>query len=115
MEMSHYAKRLAPDSAGKPATEFVDGPKDAARVATWGLRSEHLESRLYLRNEQGRMLSGFDALLALWDRMPTYRGVARLLRAPGLHTVGVGLYDHVVAPSLTACARRRRRVALRMR
>ncbi len=106
-EMSHYAKTLAETAGNGPEMLFVDGPREADRLASWGLRSEHLESRLYLRDEHGRVSSGFDAMLALWDRLPVYRSVARVFRLPGLHAAGAALYGHVIAPLLTAWARRR--------
>lgn len=107
MEMAHYTKRLGVGTAEGAGVQFMDGPREAARLQACGLRTEHLESRLYVRDDRGRLSSGLDALLAVWDRMPGYRLAARLLRAPGLHAIGVGTYDHLVAPALTRWARRR--------
>ena len=114
-EMSHYAKALAETAGNGPEMLFVDGPREADRLVSWGLRAEHLESRLYLRDEHGRVSSGFDAMLALWNRLPVYRSVARVFRLPGLHAAGAALYDHVIAPLLTAWARRRSNAELRRR
>ena len=74
-------------------------------LAAYGLRREHLERRLYLRDEQGRILSGFRAVLALWARMPEYRWLARVFSWPPLRAVCESLYDHVVAPGLAYWAR----------
>ncbi len=104
VEMAHYAQRLASSDAG---VQFMDGPREAVRLQAFGLRREHLESRLYVRTERGQVYSGFDALLMVWDRMPGYRLAARVLRARGLHALGVGAYDHLIAPTLTRWARRR--------
>jgi hypothetical protein len=106
-EMTHYAKRLAGEHRDGTTIRFVDGPRDAERLQACGLRPEHLESRLYLRDERGRITSGFEALLSLWERMPGYRQAARILGVPLLRAMGSALYDHVVAPTLTRWARHR--------
>ncbi len=58
---------------------FHDSIRVAHPLTAYGLRREHLERRLYLLDEQGRMFSGFGAVLALWARMPGYR-----LAGPGV-------------------------------
>ncbi len=106
-EMTHYAQRLASVERHGVAVRFVDGPREAERWEACGLRPEHLEARLYLRDERGRITSGFEALLLLWARMPGYRLAARILSVPPLRALGGALYDHVIAPSLTRWARHR--------
>jgi predicted DCC family thiol-disulfide oxidoreductase YuxK len=58
-----------------------------------------------LKDSKGRIVSGLPALIELWWRLPRYRWLARLTSAPVLKQVSVGLYDHVIAPSLTRWAR----------
>jgi predicted DCC family thiol-disulfide oxidoreductase YuxK len=74
-------------------------------LAAYGLRREHLERRLYLRDEQGRIVSGFSAALAIWSRIPELRWLARVFSWPPLRLVCESLYDHVVAPGLARWAR----------
>lgn len=84
---------------------FHDSMRAARPLAAYGLRLEHLERRLYLRDEQGRIFSGFGAVLALWARMPGYRWLWRVFSLPPLRATCETLYDHVVAPGLAQWAR----------
>ena len=43
---------------------FHDSMRVTQPLAAYGLRREHLERRLYLRDEHGRIQSGFPAVLA---------------------------------------------------
>jgi hypothetical protein len=72
-----------------------------------GLRREHLERGVYLRDAGGRILSGMPALLCLWSRMPEYRWLSRLLGLPVLEPLSTVLYDPIVAPGLAFWATRR--------
>jgi predicted DCC family thiol-disulfide oxidoreductase YuxK len=84
---------------------FHDSMRVARPLATYGLRREHLERRLYLRDEHGRIVSGFRAVLALWARMPEYRRLARIFSWPPLRAFCETIYDHLVAPGLAYWAR----------
>jgi uncharacterized protein (TIGR01777 family) len=84
---------------------FHDSMRVARPLASYGLRREHLERRLYLRDEQGRIQSGFRAVLALWARLPEYRKLATLFSWPPLFALCETLYDHAVAPGLAYWAR----------
>ena len=101
-EIGTYAK-LA-ERASLPL-RFHDSMRVAQPLRTYGLRREHLERRLYLRDEHGRIVSGFRAVLALWARMPEYRRLARVFSWPPLRAVCETIYDHLVAPGLSAWAR----------
>lgn len=85
--------------------KFHDSLRVSRPLAAYGLRREHLERRLYLRDEQGRVFSGFGAVLALWARLPGYRWLGRACSWPPLRAVCETLYDHVVAPGLAHWAR----------
>jgi uncharacterized protein (TIGR01777 family) len=86
---------------------FHDATRVARPLAAYGLRREHLERRLYLQDEQGRMFSGFPAVLALWARLPGYRLLGRVCSLPPLRAVCEALYDHIIAPGLAYWARAR--------
>ncbi len=104
-EMRHYANLCANKQSG---LQFVDSMQRPNEFAECGLRREHLERRVYLREANGRILSGMPALIHLWSRMPEYRWLSRALAFPVLRPVFTLLYDHVVAPALALWAARRR-------
>jgi uncharacterized protein len=111
-EMTHYANLCA---NSQPNFRFIDSMQHPNEFAECGLRREHLERRVYLRNADGRILSGMPALLHLWSKMPEYRWLSKVLALPVLRPISTLLYDHVVAPSLASWATRRvvRRASVR--
>ncbi|MCO8146313.1 DUF393 domain-containing protein [Rhodovulum tesquicola] len=84
---------------------------NAADLARLGLSAEDAARRLHVVQE-GRLIAGFPAFLALWSSMPRMRWLARLLGLPGLRTVIGAAYDRIAAPLLYALHRRRRNRAL---
>lgn len=103
-EMSHYARLCA---SSQPAMQFIDSVQRPNDLSACGLRGEHLERRVYLRDRDGRISSGFPALLRLWASMPQYRRLSKVLGLPVLRHISVLLYDNLVAPSLASWAKRR--------
>lgn len=104
-EMTHYEKVC--NREAMPVT-FVDATKAPNDLAACGLRSEHLERRVYLRGAGGRMVSGLAALIELWRRMPRYRWLARAVSVPGVRQASTAFYDLALAPALAHWARSRR-------
>jgi uncharacterized protein (TIGR01777 family) len=104
-EMTHYANVCANSQA---KFRFIDSMQRPDEFVECGLRREHLERRVYLRDADGRILSGMPALVHLWSRMPRYRWVSRVLALPVLRPLSTLLYDHVIAPSLAFWATRDR-------
>jgi uncharacterized protein (TIGR01777 family) len=104
-EMTHYEKVC--NRASVPVT-FVDATKAPNELAACGLRSEHLDRRVYLRGSGGRMVSGLAALIELWRRMPRYRWLARVVSTPGVRQASTAFYDLALAPALDHWARARR-------
>jgi uncharacterized protein len=96
-EMSRYRKDC--DTA-QLDLRFVDAAARPQDLARCGLRPEHLQRRVYLREADGRITSGFPALLTLWRTMPGYGGLARVLGLPMIRPVCEILYDQAVAPAL---------------
>ncbi|HET7812502.1 MAG TPA: TIGR01777 family oxidoreductase [Steroidobacteraceae bacterium] len=86
---------------------FHDSMRTERPLSAYGLRREHLARRLYLRDEQGRVVSGFRAVLVLWSRIPEYCWLSRVFSWTPLRAACETLYDHVVAPSLAYWARTR--------
>jgi predicted DCC family thiol-disulfide oxidoreductase YuxK len=95
----------------QPYLRFIDSTQRPGDLAGCGLRREHLEGRVYLRDSRGRLVSGMPALIALWSKIPSYRRLARVLNMPVLRQLSALMYDHVIAPSLALWARRRSRHA----
>jgi hypothetical protein len=56
-------------------------------------------------------LSGLDAAIAVWQELPRYKGLAALMRLPGLHRAGEIVYDGIAVPVLARWNRRRSRRA----
>jgi uncharacterized protein (TIGR01777 family) len=105
-EMSHYAALCA---SSQPALRFIDSVQRPNDLAACGLRGEHLERRVYLRDRDGCISSGMPALLRLWSSMPQYRRRSRVLGMPVLRQICALCYDHLVAPGLASWANRRPR------
>src|SRR6202043_102271 len=64
-EMTHY-KNLCANSQSNFL--FIDSMQRPNEFSQCGLRREHLERRVYLRDANGRILSGMPALLHLWSK-----------------------------------------------
>ena len=105
-EMEHYADICA---TARPDLRFIDStqlPQDFIRC---GLRREHLERRVYVRDSEGHILSGMPAIIALWRKMPRYERLAKVFSLPIIRPATVVLYDHAIAPTLFWWARTRGR------
>jgi uncharacterized protein (TIGR01777 family) len=106
VEMSHY-ERLCQDS--EKSLKFIDAIRHPDGLTECGLRLDHLERRVYLKDSDGRILSGLPALLQLWARLPGYRWLARIVSLPLLRGVVAVGYDHLLAPSVVRWGRAKMR------
>jgi predicted DCC family thiol-disulfide oxidoreductase YuxK len=111
-EMDHYAALCA---QSRPHIEFLNALQHPDDFADCGLRREHLERRVYIRDGAGRVISGMPAIVALWSTLPRYRLLSRLFNLPVVRQASVLLYDHVISPNLARWADRRTRRAGLMR
>jgi uncharacterized protein (TIGR01777 family) len=105
-EMAHYA--AIAQQAALPL-RFIDSTEKPHALACYGLRADHLQSRLYVRDARGRVASGFAAILHVWQQLPCYRWLARIVVLPGVWHVTVAAYDLAIAPTLAWWARERQR------
>lgn len=103
-EMNHYAALCA---SSQKSLQFIDAMRRPEDFAPWRLRREHFERRVYLKDSNGRILSGLPALVELWSRLPQYRWLARVMELPVVKPVSNAIYDHALAPGLAAWARMR--------
>jgi uncharacterized protein (TIGR01777 family) len=111
-EMSHYAKI---SERTKAPLCFTDSNGAPLAFARYGLRLEHLEERLYVRDVQGNIVSGLPAVLRVWDELPRYRLAAKVVRLPIIRHASIAAYDLIIAPSLARWARHRIRAGFALR
>jgi len=104
-EMEGYAQACAIQARD---VRFVNAMEDPAAFAAEGLRREHLEQRVYLRDARGRIISGMPALIALWSRVPGQRWLAKVMGSSMVRPLAVVTYDLLVAPGLAYWVRTRR-------
>jgi predicted DCC family thiol-disulfide oxidoreductase YuxK len=91
-EINHYASYAKDRDL---PLRFDDLNSDA--LAAWGLDEDIAARRLYLQKGD-MLLSGIPAFIVLWQEMPRYRWLARLVNVPGIHRLAVWGYDLVLAP-----------------
>lgn len=91
------------DRAGLP---IRFDPLNEAELDRWGLTPEAAAKRLHVVQD-GRLIAGTDAFLALWSAMPRFRWLARILGARPVKPVVNAAYEYVAAPALYALHRRR--------
>lgn len=95
-EIGQYARYAG--GAGLPI-RFDDLNTDA--LGQWGLDRDIAARRLYVQQD-GALLSGVPAFLALWAQMPRYRLLAVIVGLPGIRQIASIAYDHMFAPALYA-------------
>lgn len=77
-----------------------------ADLAPYGLTPDAAARRLHVV-QNGTLLSGFDAFVALWRATPGFGWLARLVGLPGISGLVRLVYDRAAAPLLYAMHRRR--------
>ncbi|SUZ31663.1 hypothetical protein ROE7235_01413 [Roseibaca ekhonensis] len=93
-EIAHYRARAAASGADLSFTDLNTAPLD-----DWGISADQATRRLHARHK-GQILSGFQAFLLIWQALPRWRWLAKLVALPGLrHAVGL-VYDKLAAPLL---------------
>ena len=106
VETNHYARLSR--KHGLPIS--FDDLNAACTLSKWGIDADAAAKRLHVQKE-GKVYSGVPAFLALWQAMPGYRWLAKLISTPGVFHVSVWVYDFVLAPSLYRSHVRRREKA----
>ena len=91
-EINHYAAYS--ERTGLPI-RFEDLNRDA--LDEWGLTPDAAARRLYVMKD-GQLHSGIPAFIVLWQDMPRYRWLARLVALPGVKPLACFTYDYVLAP-----------------
>ena len=87
-EIAHY-QRI--DRDGHIRWVDIDAQPDV--LSGYGLNRDQAMQRMHVRESDGSMVSGARAFIALWQRMPRYRLLARLVSLPGILWIAERLYD----------------------
>jgi predicted DCC family thiol-disulfide oxidoreductase YuxK len=104
-EISHY-QALA-EKCHIDNLVFTDLAAHPNALARYSLRADQAKRRLYAETAGEALMSGIDSFIAIWERLPWYRGLARVVRLPGLRHVAALGYDHIAVPWLARVNRRR--------
>lgn len=72
----------------------------------WGLDAEQAARRLHLRRD-GQIVSGLAAFVILWQDLPRWRWLARVIALPGIRQIAGLAYDHAAAPLVYRMHKRR--------
>ncbi len=90
----HY-QRLSPGSF--QGCGWVDVTKTPEALARHGLTLKAVKYRIHIVDAEGRVLAGMPAVIAIWERMPRHRWMARLARLPVLNTLATAGYEAAAA------------------
>ncbi|MFU8883338.1 MAG: thiol-disulfide oxidoreductase DCC family protein [Rhodobacterales bacterium] len=102
-EITHYA-----DYAGREGLAIGFDDLNRVDLGMWGVTADQAARRLHVVRE-GRVLSGLPAFITLWQQMPRYRWLARIVGLPGVRQMAGMVYDHILAPLLYLTHVRRQR------
>ncbi|WP_159974310.1 thiol-disulfide oxidoreductase DCC family protein [Roseobacter cerasinus] len=103
-EIDHYARL----SAAQALPLRYDDLNDAKNLDDWGVTADQAAQRLHVR-QNGQIYIGLPAFIVLWQSLPRYRWLARLVSLPGVYRLACWTYDGVLAPLLYRSHLRRRR------
>jgi predicted DCC family thiol-disulfide oxidoreductase YuxK len=78
-EIAHY-RRV--DSANR--LHWIDAANDPGSLTRHGLSLEQAMAELYVLDGAGRWQRGVDAFLVIWQHLPAYRWLAKLVVTLGL-------------------------------
>lgn len=94
-EIDHYARL----THAQALPLRYDDLNDAEVLSTWGVSAEDAARRLHVRKD-GQILAGIPAFIVLWESLPRYRWLARLVRLPGVYGLANWTYEWLLAPLL---------------
>lgn len=104
-EIGHYRAKAVAAAAPLRFEDLND-----ADLVRWDLTADQATRRMHARLADGTIVSGVAAFALIWEALPGYRWLARLVRLPIARTVASFAYDRIAAPWLYR--RHRRRTAL---
>jgi predicted DCC family thiol-disulfide oxidoreductase YuxK len=84
-EIDLFKRRVADGSLA-----FVDISDPAFDPAVHGVDGQLVHRQMHVRDDEtGRMLIGLDALAGMWECVPGFRWLAKLVRVPGFRQVAL--------------------------
>jgi predicted DCC family thiol-disulfide oxidoreductase YuxK len=102
-EIDHYAKITENQALQITYSDL----NSADTCAAWNISPDQAARRLHVRKGND-ILSGIPAFIALWQDIPRYRWLARVVGWPGVRQIATLLYDRVLAPLLYVSHQRRK-------
>lgn|GEM_PF-89923 len=105
VEISHYIKMVAQHHI--TTLTFTDLAEHPNALSRYSLRADQATRRLYAETAGEALMSGIDSFIAIWERLPWYRGLAMVVRLPFLRHVAALVYDYIAVPILAWLNRRR--------
>ena len=81
-------------------------PLTRCDLAQYGLTADMAARRFYAF-KHGKKFVGIPAFAVLWEDLPAFRWLARLVRFPVIRTIAALFYDHVLSRILYAQHKRR--------
>jgi predicted DCC family thiol-disulfide oxidoreductase YuxK len=87
-EIDHY-KRVAPEAV----FHWVDITIDAAELEKLGISYADGLRVLHARDSDGKIHRGIDAFILIWQQMPRWRLLARIIALPIIRMVANKAYD----------------------
>ncbi|MQX36684.1 thiol-disulfide oxidoreductase DCC family protein [Roseospira navarrensis] len=104
-EIEHYQ---GVDDRNDVGLGWHDVSQGSGGLAIFGIEGEAATRRLYAIDGKGRLHAGVDAFIQVWQRLPGYRWLGRLVALPGIRQIAGGIYEGVLAPLLFRWNRWRR-------
>lgn len=93
-EITHYQ-----DYAGREGLAIGFDDLNHVDLGMWGVTADQAARRLHVVHD-GQVVSGIPAFILLWQQMPRYRWLARLVGLPVVRQIAVLVYDRILAPAL---------------
>lgn len=110
-EIHHY--RSIAMRRGLDTLIWRDLSQEPEILAPYDLTPEQAKRRLYTADTKGALYSGVDSFIAIWDRLPGYRWLARLTRLSIIRPIAGWTYDRLAVPVLAWLNKRRENKASR--
>ena len=101
-EMDHYKARCEKHDTG---IGFED--LNSADLTKWGIDADTAARRLHVLKD-GELYAGMKAFVVLWDDLPGYRWLSRLVATPGIYHFCSAGYEWILAPIIYRWHLRRR-------
>ena len=92
-EINHYAAY----SAREALPIRFDDLNNTTALEAWGIDPDRAARRLHVV-KNGELLDGIPAFIALWQQMPRYQKLAKIVSLPGVYQIACFAYDAVLAP-----------------